>query len=80
MNLSVDAIQQMAATHPFMFHIYGFRQKMVDVSNVVDIVAGIVSMKAFFDLTDEDLAVIFEYMAYDAGQSTSIRLVDDIYR
>lgn len=80
MNLSNDALQRLAADHAFMLHIIGFREKMRLVGDVVSIAAGIASMQAFFDMTDEDVAVIFEYMAYDAGQTTSMRLVDDIYR
>lgn len=49
------------------------------VTNVTALVSGAANLTAFFELTDEDIAGIFDYMAVDAGSYIANELVEVIY-
>ena len=50
------------------------------VDSVASLVSGAANLSAFFELTDEQIMGIFDYMAYDAGYSVASQLIDAIYR
>ena len=64
----------------FMVQVYGLKTKLDALSDVVSIASGVANMSAFFELTDDDIVTIFQYMAYDAGHVIANDLVKAIYQ
>ncbi len=60
-------------------HVHGYTARHA-VGDAATLVSGAANLTAFFELTDEQIQGIFEYMAYDAGYAIAKRLTDDIYR
>lgn len=49
------------------------------VSDVSRLVSGAANLTAFFEMTDEEVQAVFDYMAYDAGTTIASKLVKAIY-
>lgn len=50
------------------------------IGDVGRVVGGAANLTAFFELTDEEISVMFDYMAYEAGLLIADRLNASIYR
>lgn len=56
------------------------RTTMRAIGDVGRIVGGAANLTAFFELSDEEIATMFDYMAYEAGQLVAEKLNYHIYR
>ncbi len=56
------------------------RRTMNAIEDAGNLINGAANLTAFFELTDEQIVDIFDYMAYDAGLTIADRLNKDIYR
>ena len=79
-NMTKRNIETATDIPPFMVRVYGLKTKLDALSDVVSIASGVANMSAFFQLTDNDIVTIFQYMAYDAGHVIASDLIKAIYR
>ncbi|MBQ9242362.1 MAG: hypothetical protein IJ165_03915 [Proteobacteria bacterium] len=56
------------------------RNALAAVNDTGRLVSGAANLTAFFELTDEEIRAVFEYMAYDTGVLISEKLTRAIYR
>ena len=75
-HMTVDSITNIPE---LVVKLAGLREKLNALSDVVSIASGIASMSAFFQLTDDDIVTMFQYMSYDAGHAIASDLVRAIY-
>ena len=78
-NMTQMTVESVTNIPEFMVRIYGLREKLNAISDVVSIASGIANMSAFFQLTDDDIVTMFQYMSYDAGHVIASDLVRAIY-
>ncbi|MBO4351155.1 MAG: hypothetical protein J6A01_09460 [Proteobacteria bacterium] len=48
--------------------------------NVLSLAKGAANLAALFEMTDEEIVTIFDYLSYDSGLVIATQLVDEIYR